>query len=336
MTVSIRTFALILAIGIVGFVALAMMSDELADKAIVFLLVGLLIFFLNLGFWGSWKDKQAKGTQRLESRIDSLAVGTKTEPHSPRSSSIPRVPLSIVLGVLLGIPSLFPILLLTTNEKIIFAVFLFLFPGLMLLIAIIAIGHSQRLRKEEMHRGAKTAGSLRPAMGQPLERLHVVTGPKVYGPSAPPWKLAGGLTVLGLSLIGAERYWLSSGGSGDDRGTIIGLALLTVALWVFGERRWVHLYEDRLEIRDSLSKGLQDRMGIVLCKPQVVYFREVKGLRHVRGFGGKLLQITRVSHPWQRMRISIPVSSVQSYADLETDILHRIPTATPVLLSSRT
>jgi len=335
MTVSIRAFGLILAIGIAGFVALAMMSDELADKAVVFLLVGLLMFVLGLGFWGSWKEKQAEETQRREPRIGNLTVGTKTEPHGLRSSSIPHVPLSVVLGVLLGIPSVFAILHLITDGKISLEVLPFYFTGLMLLIAVFAIGHGLKKRQEEMRRGVQTAGSLRAAVGQRQGPVQVPTGPKVYGPAAPSWRLAGGLIVLGLCLVGVERYWLSVSRSGNEGVGVIGLVFLLMALWDLGERRWVSLYEDRLEIRDALSKGLQDRVGILLCKPQVVYYRDVKGLRHVRGFGGKILQISKVSHPWQRTRISIPVSSVQSYADLETDILHRIPTATPVVLYSQ-
>jgi hypothetical protein len=337
MMVSIRAVGVVLVVILAAFFASGMMIDELGDKAVIFLLVGLLFFVLGLGFWGSWKEKQTKQPQRRAPKGSKLVLGAGTDPDVARYASIPHVPLRVVVGVVLIIPLVFAILHLTTDGKISLQLLPFYFTGLMILIVVFAIVKGLKQRQAEMRRGVQTAGSLRAEMRQRQARLQVVSGPKVYRPSAPSWKLAGGLSVLGLCLLGAERYWFAIGRSGDKDAGIVGLCLILMALWDLGERRWVFLYDDRLEIRGVFSKGLEDRAGIVLCKPQVVYYREVKGFRHVRGLGERrLLQISRVSHPWQRTRVSIPVSAVDSYANLETDILDRIPAATPVLLYWRT
>jgi hypothetical protein len=111
---------------------------------------------------------------------------------------------------------------------------------------------------------------------------------------------------------------------------LIGLSvgLLCLAYIEFlGFRLWVYLYSDRLEIRTALSKLVEDRLGMTLGKPVVIYYGQIKALRRTRGFGGfnALGVLLRERKPWQRPGYGIPYQGVENYADLEAELLRRVP-----------
>jgi hypothetical protein len=107
----------------------------------------------------------------------------------------------------------------------------------------------------------------------------------------------------------------------------LGIGLLIAGyLELFAFRLWVYLYDDRLEIHPSLAKLLQDRLGITLYRPKVVYYREVRGLRRTRGFGGyNALVVIKKPKPWHRCEYGIPYLGVENFADLEAELLRRVP-----------
>lgn len=119
---------------------------------------------------------------------------------------------------------------------------------------------------------------------------------------------------------------------GDRTLSPVGLLGLGVGLTIgayfalFAFRVWVFLYDDRLEIHPALAKLLHDRLSLPLYRPKTVRYRDIVGLRRTRGFGGlNALVIVRRAPRWQRSEYGIPRLGVADYADLEAELLRRVP-----------
>jgi len=149
--------------------------------------------------------------------------------------------------------------------------------------------------------------------------------PKVYEPS--PYRIgpitAGATFALAVVLLKYGEDLLSPAG-------IIGFGVgitLVAYLEFFGLRLWVYLYDNRLEIRTALPRLIEDRLGLAVAKPTVIYYGQIKALRRTRGFGGfnALGILLRERRPWQRPGYGIPYQGVDNYADLEAELLRRVP-----------
>jgi hypothetical protein len=154
---------------------------------------------------------------------------------------------------------------------------------------------------------------------------HASGTPKVYGPSRcriSPYTIG---VVFALGVVTAKY--------GKEVLSPVGLSAFTVGISLaaymefFGLRLWVSLYENRLEIRTALSKLIHDRFGLALCKPVVIYYGQIKALRKTRGFGGfnALGILLRQQMRGQRAGYGIPYQGVKDYADLEAELLRRVP-----------
>ena len=155
--------------------------------------------------------------------------------------------------------------------------------------------------------------------------MHPAPGPAVYGPS--PYRPGWYVVAVGAALI---AVFLRYGQEVLSPPRLIGLSvgLLCLAYIEFlGFRLWVYLHSDRLEIRTALSKLLEDRLGITVSKPIVIYYGQIKALRRTRGFGGynALGVLLGERRSWQRPAYGIPYQGVQNYADLEAELLRRVP-----------
>ncbi len=148
--------------------------------------------------------------------------------------------------------------------------------------------------------------------------------PKIYKPST-----GGGGTFAVLALLilflGALTYgdWLLS--IPGLIGTAVGF--LIPAYMIFGARLWVYLYEDHLELHPRMARCVKDHLGVCLYTPKVVYYRQIRALRRSRGFGAynALVVLIGERRAWQRSEYGIPVQGVENYADLEAELLRRIP-----------
>jgi hypothetical protein len=146
---------------------------------------------------------------------------------------------------------------------------------------------------------------------------------KVYKPSA------GGGTAYAIAvLIGLGVGFL-------DRGTWIffsvsgligtGLGLLVAAyISFFGTRWWVCLYDKHLEIHPRLAKLIQDRLGVSLYTPRAISYQQIREVKWTRGFGW-FNEIQLVLRDSRRSTCGITRRGVQNYADLEKELLQRLP-----------
>lgn len=111
-------------------------------------------------------------------------------------------------------------------------------------------------------------------------------------------------------------------------GLIVMSVVLVVAAYLefFAFRLWVYLYDDRLVIHPSLAKLIRDHFGITLYTPKIIHYREITGLRRTRGFGGyNALVVIKEPRPWERCEYGIPYLGVENFADLEAELLRRVP-----------
>lgn len=154
--------------------------------------------------------------------------------------------------------------------------------------------------------------------------MSTVAAPRVYRPSGYWWRayLVGAVVALTVMVLrGGERTFSPVGVI-----SILITLLVLAYLALFAFRLWVYLYDDRLEIHPSLAKLIQDRLGITLYKPKIIHYRDITGLRRTRGFGGyNALVVIRRARRWQRSEYGIPYLGVNEYADLEAELLRRVP-----------
>lgn len=149
--------------------------------------------------------------------------------------------------------------------------------------------------------------------------------PKVYKP--PPYRPGWYVVGVAAALVAVFLRYGQDVLSGPR---LIGLSfgVLCLAYIEFlGFRLWVHLYSDHLEIRTALSKLIQDRLDTSIGKRVIIQYRQIKALRRTRGFGGfnALGILLRERKPWQRPGYGIPYQGVENYADLEAELLRRVP-----------
>jgi len=149
---------------------------------------------------------------------------------------------------------------------------------------------------------------------------------KIYRPAATTWWSYGGAFLFALAVVMAEY------GVGDVLSPVVLLGvclglLVTAYLHFFARQRWVSLYDDRLEIQTALAKLLQDRWGLARARPIVIYYPQIQALRRARGFGGYnfLALLLRDRRPGQRAGYVIPYHGVEDSADLEAELLRRVP-----------
>ena len=111
--------------------------------------------------------------------------------------------------------------------------------------------------------------------------------------------------------------------------TLLGLIYVGLAyIWFFGRTVWVYLYEDRLEIRQPLSKLLKDRFGFSPSRPKIIYFREIEAMR--KTVEGTALLIIKDGPIWKQRKFPIPHldfgrETMENYKDLEDELLRRVP-----------
>ena len=156
--------------------------------------------------------------------------------------------------------------------------------------------------------------------------VDTISTPRIYKPATSSrWGFVG--LVLFLLAVMVIRYGVedifSPGGL-----SVLGFGLVfTAYLDFFGLRRWVYLFDDRLEIQTALAKLLQDRWGLARARPIVIYYPQIQALRRARGFGGYnfLAVLLRDRRPGQRAGYLIPYHGVEDSADLEAELLRRVP-----------
>jgi hypothetical protein len=131
------------------------------------------------------------------------------------------------------------------------------------------------------------------------------------------------LVVLFLGILRYGVWILSTDGLIS---ACVGL-LIPAYLVFFGFRLWVYLYDGHLELHPRLAKLIKDHLGISLYTPKVIYYRQIEALRRTRGFGGvnALGILLKDRKSWQRTGYGIPYQGVENYADLEAELLRRVP-----------
>lgn len=154
--------------------------------------------------------------------------------------------------------------------------------------------------------------------------MNASLSPRIYKPRA-----GGGGVFAGVGLVVLSLGFLKYGDWIFSVSGLIGscAGLLIAAYLVFGSRPWVYLYGDRLELHPRLAKLIKDRLGVSLYTPKVIYYRQIGALRRTRGFGGlnALGILLKNRKSWQRPGYGIPYLGVENYADLEAELLRRIP-----------
>jgi hypothetical protein len=149
--------------------------------------------------------------------------------------------------------------------------------------------------------------------------------PRVYRPERADWRtFIGCLLILGIGLrakFGAEDFvwWIA---------TPFLLAILALCAYIsfFSWKAWVFLYEDRLEFEFAFTRLVRERFGIALSKRRTVYFRSVRGLRKMHGFGAfNFLVIIWQDSTGEVREYGFPYLTLQDYPELEAELLRRIP-----------
>lgn len=94
---------------------------------------------------------------------------------------------------------------------------------------------------------------------------------------------------------------------------------------VFAGRKWIHLYDDRLEIRGPISNLLLRLFGLDLCVDKISY-REVVALGRCayESKRGSYLIIHR-ARGRKRERFRLECTPLEKYLDLKAEVLKKIP-----------
>jgi hypothetical protein len=149
--------------------------------------------------------------------------------------------------------------------------------------------------------------------------------PKIYRPKT------GGVASFAvvMVLVTALRFFQDRSLVTSIHGlVIIGVVVLGMAyIFLFGTRLWVFLYDTHLALHPRLAKLIKDRFGVSLYTPKVIYYRQIKTLRRSRGLGGfNALAIMFTGGKRSELEAyGIPYLGVENYADLEAELLRRVP-----------
>ncbi len=92
----------------------------------------------------------------------------------------------------------------------------------------------------------------------------------------------------------------------------------------FGSRWWVFLYDTHLEIHPRLAKLIKDRLGLSIYTAKSIYYHRIKALRRTRGLGYYNALIVVVGDH-KSSEFPITRMGVENYADLEAELLRRVP-----------
>jgi hypothetical protein len=106
------------------------------------------------------------------------------------------------------------------------------------------------------------------------------------------------------------------------------IAILAIGGYIcfFSWKAWVFLYEDRVEVEFAFTRLVRERFGIALSKRRTVFFRHVNALHKMRGFGGyNFLGIIGSTPTGEERGVSFPYLLLEDYAELEAELLRRIP-----------
>ena len=210
---------------------------------------------------------------------------------------------------------------LMIGEQFVAVVLPVLFGGLILVIAFIARGRVQRERQAQYLRRGEAVASRLAMMGPRSDVRRVPSSPQVYRPSACHWRANIVFLVFMLFiLVLDERVSVFSPG-----GALFGflaMGIMTLALYS-GNRRWVLLYDDRLEIHGILGKLLRDRFGLSLVKPTVIYYRGIRILQGLGEHGNLTIAQRNTDGQWKEYLISCV--QIENHADLEAALLRRVP-----------
>jgi hypothetical protein len=148
---------------------------------------------------------------------------------------------------------------------------------------------------------------------------------RVFKPERPDWTTFVICLVITGIIIGA-RY--RPGVFVWQIATPFLIAILAVCAYIsfFSWKAWVFLYEDRLEFEFAFTRLIRERFGIALSKRRTVFFRTVRGLRKMHGFGAfNFLVIIWQTSSGEKREYGFPYLTLQDYPELEAEILRRIP-----------
>jgi hypothetical protein len=146
---------------------------------------------------------------------------------------------------------------------------------------------------------------------------------KIYRPSSGGSTAYAIAVLVGLGVGILDRgMWILFTASGLI-GTALGL-LVSAYICFFGTRWWVFLYDKHLEVHPRLAKFIQDRLGISLYTPRVVYYQQIREVKSTRGFGW-FNEIQLVLKDSRRSTCGITRRGIENYADLEKELIQRLP-----------
>ena len=131
------------------------------------------------------------------------------------------------------------------------------------------------------------------------------------------------VVVYPLMILQDSAWFFSMGG-------LISMGIATlIAAYVafFGFRMWVYLYDTHLALHPRLAKLIQDRLGVCLYRPTVIFYRQIQALRRSRGLGAfnSLAILHTRGKPPQLRGHGIAYQGVENYDDLEAELLRRVP-----------
>lgn len=207
------------------------------------------------------------------------------------------------------------------GEKFVAVVLPVLFGGLILVIAFIARGRVQRERQAQYLRRGEPVASRLAMMGPRSDVRRAPSSPQVYRPSACHWQAnIVFLVFMLLILVLDERMSVFSPG-GALFGFLV-MGIMTLSLYS-GNRRWVFLHDDRLEIHGVLAKLLRDRFGLRLVNPIVIYYRSIRILQGLEEHGNLTIVQRTADGEWKEYLVSRV--QIENHADLEVELLRRVP-----------
>jgi hypothetical protein len=149
--------------------------------------------------------------------------------------------------------------------------------------------------------------------------------PRVFKPEGADWTTFGVcLLITGIVISAKHRpgdfaWWI-------DIPFLAAILGIGAYISFFSWKAWVFLYEDRLEFEFAFTKLVRERFGIALSKRRTVYFRTVRGLRKMHGFGAfNFLAIIWQTSTGEVREYGFPYRTLQDYPELEAELLRRIP-----------
>jgi hypothetical protein len=153
-----------------------------------------------------------------------------------------------------------------------------------------------------------------------------VTGtPRVFKPERADWATFGICLLITGIVIGAKyrpgdfAWWI-------DIPFLPAILAVGAYISFFSWKAWVFLYEDRLEFEFAFTKLVRERFGITLSKRRTVFFRTVRGLRKMHGFGAfNFLVIIWATSTGEVREYGFPYVTLQDYPELEAELLRQIP-----------